>query len=49
MGVVYFAKWFHPDLFEDINPEAIHSELLQEFYGYELEGTWVYPDQIPIF
>ncbi len=44
MGVVYFAKWFHPDLFEDIDPEAIHSELLQEFYGTEREGTWVYPE-----
>ena len=44
MGVVYFAKWFHPDLFEDVDPEAIHRELLQEFYGTELEGTWVYPE-----
>lgn len=43
VGIAYFAKWFHPELFEDIDPEIIHKELFQKFYGIELEGTWVYP------
>ena len=44
IGFLYCAKWFHSELFEDIDPEAIHKEMLQEFYGIELEGTWVYPE-----
>ena len=40
---LYFAKWFHPDLFEDIDPEEVHEELVQEFFGLELEGVYVYP------
>jgi len=43
VGIAYFAKWFHPELFEDIDPESVHKELFQKFYGIELEGTWVYP------
>ncbi|MCD6133587.1 MAG: ABC transporter substrate-binding protein, partial [Deltaproteobacteria bacterium] len=45
IGLLYFAKWFHPELFKDIDPEAVHKEMLQKFYGMELEGTWVYPEQ----
>jgi iron complex transport system substrate-binding protein len=40
---LYFAKWFHPDLFEDIDPEEVHEELVQEFFGLELDGAYVYP------
>ena len=40
---LYFAKWFHPDLFEDIDPEEVHEELIQEFFGLELEGVYVCP------
>ncbi len=43
VGSLYLAKWFHPDLFEDIDPEAVHRELVQKFYGLELEGVYVYP------
>ena len=41
--LLYFAKWFHPDLFEDIDPAAVEDELLQRFYGMSMEGTWAYP------
>ena len=41
--LLYLAKWFHPDLFEDIDPEAVHRELLQKFFGQELDGVYVYP------
>jgi len=44
IGFLYCAKWFHPELFEDIDPEAVHKEMLQKFYGMGLEGTWVYPE-----
>jgi len=42
------AKWFHPDLFEDLDPKAIHQEYLTRFQGldYDLDehGVFVYPD-----
>jgi iron complex transport system substrate-binding protein len=41
VGIYYIAKWLHPDLFQDIDPEAIHEEMLKKFYGEELHGTWV--------
>lgn len=44
IGSLYWAKWFHPDVFADLDPEAVHRQLLQEFYHMELKGTWVYPD-----
>ncbi|NPV52706.1 MAG: ABC transporter substrate-binding protein [Firmicutes bacterium] len=43
VGHLYWAKWFHPRLFADIDPEAVHREMLKKFYGLDLEGTWVYP------
>lgn len=33
IGNLYYAKWLHPDLFEDVNPEQIHKELIKKFYG----------------
>jgi len=43
----YFAKWFHPELFEDLDPRAIHQEYLTRFQGldYDLDehGVFVYP------
>lgn len=42
--LLYFAKWFHPDLFEDIDPTTVEREILQEFYGVDSTGTWAYPE-----
>ena len=39
----YLAKWFHPDLFEDIDPVAIHREWLERFLGIEYKGVYAYP------
>ena len=39
----YIVKWLHPELFEDIDPEAIHTEWLQEFLGIEYKGVYAYP------
>jgi iron complex transport system substrate-binding protein len=48
----YIAKWFHPTLFEDLDPKAIHQEYLTKFLGldYDLDkhGVFVYhPEQHP--
>ena len=43
VGELYLATWFHPDLFEDVDPDEVHEELVQKFYGLELEGVYVYP------
>jgi iron complex transport system substrate-binding protein len=41
--LLYLAKWFHPKLFEDIDPAAVENEMLRKFYGIDLKGTWAYP------
>jgi iron complex transport system substrate-binding protein len=43
VGWLYFAKWFYPDLFSDIDPAAIHAQLIQDFFGEELAGVYAYP------
>lgn len=41
---LYMARLFYPELFEDIDPEAIHKELVLNFYGMnQLDGVYVYP------
>ena len=48
IGIAYLAKWFHPGLFEDLDPKAIHQEYLTRFQGldYNLNkhGVFVYPE-----
>ena len=47
IGVAYWAKWFHPDLFEDLDPQAIHQEWLDRFHCIDFNvyehGVFVYP------
>ena len=47
IGVAYMAKWFHPNLFEDLDPEAIHQEYLTRFqridYDLNEHGIFAYP------
>jgi len=47
VAIAYMAKWFHPDLFEDLDPQAIHQEYLTNFQGLEYNlsehGVFVYP------
>ena len=46
--VAYMAKWFHPTLFEDLDPKAIHQEYLTRFQGLDIDldekGVFVYPE-----
>jgi len=47
IGTAYYAKWIQPQLFEDMDPQAIHQEYLTKFQGldYDLSehGVFVYP------
>ncbi|MCW4000282.1 MAG: ABC transporter substrate-binding protein [Candidatus Bathyarchaeota archaeon] len=43
IGLLYFAKWFHPDLFTDIDPAAVHSEMVQKYYGSTVSSVYLYP------
>ncbi|MHC1576054.1 MAG: ABC transporter substrate-binding protein [Methanosarcinaceae archaeon] len=38
----YVAKWFHPELFEDVDPVEIHREWLETFLGIEYKGVYAY-------
>ncbi len=40
---LYMAKWLHPDLFEDLDPEAVQKEMTEKFYGVDLNESYVYP------
>jgi len=46
VGVVYMAKWFHPELFKDLDPQAIHQQYIDmQGLDYDLneQGVFVYP------
>ena len=44
IGVCYLAKWLYPELFEDLDPEAVMKEWIEEFQGVPYsEGGYVYP------
>ncbi|MCK4735016.1 MAG: ABC transporter substrate-binding protein, partial [Methanophagales archaeon] len=45
----YCAKWFHPELFEDLDLQAIHQEYIDRFlridYDLDKHGVFVYPEE----
>ena len=43
VGELYFAKWLYPHLFEDIDPDAIYVQLIQQYFGITSQGVYVYP------
>ena len=52
IAMIYWAKWFHPELFEDVDPKSIHQEYVTEFQGLDFDvsehGIFVYhPDLYP--
>jgi len=52
IALIYWAKWFHPELFEDLDPKAIHQEYVTKFHGLDFDvskhGIFVYhPDLYP--
>ena len=48
LSVAYMAKWFHPELFKDLDPKALHQEYLTRFHGLDIDldekGVFVYPE-----
>jgi iron complex transport system substrate-binding protein len=48
LGIGYLAKWFHPELFEDLDPRANYQEYLTRFQGLDIDlnkqGVFVYPE-----
>ena len=46
---VYMAKWLQPEVFEDLDPKAIHQEYLTRFQGLDIDldkhGVFVYPEE----
>ncbi|MEM3051429.1 MAG: ABC transporter substrate-binding protein [Candidatus Bathyarchaeia archaeon] len=48
IGLLTLAKWFHPALFTDINVDEVHEELIQEFFGLKIEGTYAYPQIVTV-
>ena len=47
IGATYLAKWFHPDLFEDLDPAKLHKEYLERFQRIKYQGVYVYPKKVP--
>ena len=46
IGTAYLAKWLHPDLYTDIDPQEIHQEYLGFHdidYNVKEHGVFVYP------
>lgn len=47
IGTAYFATWFYPDLFADLDPATIHQQYLTEFqhlnFDSAADGIFVYP------
>lgn len=43
VGELYLAKWLHPQRFEDVDPDVVHRELIDKFYGLDLEGAYAFP------
>jgi iron complex transport system substrate-binding protein len=45
--LAYLAKWFHPALFPDLDPQSLHQEYLTRFLHSDLnlsrQGVFVYP------
>jgi len=44
VGVAYMAKWFHPELFEDLDPRALNEEYLNKYQGMPYRGVYAYPE-----
>ncbi|MDX8549191.1 ABC transporter substrate-binding protein [Methanospirillum sp. J.3.6.1-F.2.7.3] len=37
VSIAYEAKWFYPELFEDLNPQKIHQDYIDRFCGISLD------------
>jgi iron complex transport system substrate-binding protein len=48
VSLAYVAKWLHPELFSDLDPQAIHQEYLTDYmcidYDLDEHGVLFYPE-----
>lgn len=50
IGIAYQAKWYHPELFADLDPKALHQEFIDKFcpgldFDVSEHGVFVYPPE----
>jgi iron complex transport system substrate-binding protein len=48
IGIAYQAKWYYPELFADLDPQALHQEYIDRFcseleFDVHEDGVFVYP------
>ncbi len=43
IGALHLAKVFHPGKMAEVDPRAIHREMLGRFFGLEMDGTYFIP------
>lgn len=43
VALLQVAKWFHPGLFHDVDPRAVHHEYLRRFHGLSQTGVQFHP------
>jgi len=43
VGACYMAKWFYPEIFQDLNPDEINKEYCEKWLGVPYKGIWAYP------
>lgn len=39
----YIAKWLHPERFEDLHPQELYRQWMQEFLSMAFKGVYAYP------
>ncbi|UEC43004.1 MAG: Periplasmic binding protein [Methanothrix sp.] len=45
VNMLYYARWFHPHLFEDIDPRGVYEEIHRRYFDMGMEGvSQVYPE-----
>jgi len=50
VGIAYQAKWYYPELFADLDPQALHQEYIDRFcpgldFNVSEHGVFVYPPE----
>lgn len=41
IGVAWMARWFYPERFADVDPNAWHADYLERFQNIAYQGVWV--------
>ena len=42
IGICFMAKWFYPDKFQDLDPEAMMREYIEDYQGLTYQGVYTY-------